>query len=128
MRNDFFGARITVAGLVTGRDIARQLSGLDLGDRVLIPSVMLRRGERVFLDDMTVDELAGALGVPVEPVDCTGEALVRAVFGEAPDETAKKPSTYEMSRLPDGARGVKINAKTDRSHRRQAQRGQKPAF
>ncbi|MBQ8509771.1 MAG: DUF512 domain-containing protein [Clostridia bacterium] len=70
--NDFFGHNITVAGLITGRDLASQLAGKDLGERLLIPSVMLRREGDRFLDDMTVDELAEALGVEVIPTESTG--------------------------------------------------------
>lgn len=63
IRNDFFGEDITVAGLVTGGDIIKQLSGKDLGDLLLIPECMLRAGENVFLDDVTTDELEKTLQV-----------------------------------------------------------------
>ena len=82
IRNDFFGERITVSGLVTGRDLTAQLRGRDLGERLLIPSNMLRSGEQVFLDDMTVAEAEEALGVPVTAVEAEdGFALVDAVLG-----------------------------------------------
>ena len=62
IRNDFFGETITVSGLVTGQDLVRQLkerkkTALNLGDTLLIPSNMLRSGEQVFLDDMTVEDV-----------------------------------------------------------------------
>ena len=60
VRNDFFGEQITVAGLLTGRDLVHQLKGKDLGDRLLLPCSMLRSGEEIFLDDMTVTELKNA--------------------------------------------------------------------
>ena len=63
IRNDFFGERITVAGLITGQDLIAQLKGQDLGDALLLPCSMLRSGEEVFLDDVTVTELSDALQI-----------------------------------------------------------------
>ena len=80
--NDFFGHTIDVAGLVTGRDLIAQLKGKDLGERVLIPSKMLRHGEGVFLDDVTLEEAAEALGVPVVPIGSSGAELLDAMLGE----------------------------------------------
>ena len=80
IKNDFFGHTVTVAGLVTGGDIIAQLEGFDLGSRVLIPRNMLRRGEDVFLDDVTVMELSAALNTPVEVVGVNGAEFLRAVF------------------------------------------------
>ncbi|MCL2589136.1 MAG: DUF512 domain-containing protein, partial [Oscillospiraceae bacterium] len=79
IRNDFFGHEITVAGLVVGTDILAQLKGRDLGERLLIPRSMLRAGEDVFLDDMTVDDLAEGLGVPVIPVDVDGGMFLEVI-------------------------------------------------
>ena len=86
--NRFFGETITVSGLVTGRDLIEQLRGRDLGERLLIPANMLRAGERVFLDDVTVEQVEEALGVPVTAVDAeSGFDLADAILGlpvEAP--------------------------------------------
>ena len=82
IRNDFFGERITVTGLLTGQDIVRQLSGRDLGQTLLISSHMLRSGEDVFLDDMTVTELENALQIPVTIVESDGQSFVDAVIGD----------------------------------------------
>lgn len=77
IRNDFFGETITVSGLVTGRDLIAQLKETNLGQRLLIPSNMLRSGERVFLDDVTVDQVEKELGIPVQIVEAEdGFALV----------------------------------------------------
>ena len=84
--NRFFGETITVSGLITGRDLIDQLRGKELGERLLIPSNMLRAGERVFLDDVTVEQVEEALGVPVCPVDAeSGFDLVDAMFGRSPE-------------------------------------------
>ena len=56
MKNDFFGGSINVTGLLTGQDILKNLKGRDLGDQVLLSTNMLRSGEDVFLDDMTVPQ------------------------------------------------------------------------
>ncbi|MCG8400463.1 MAG: DUF512 domain-containing protein [Firmicutes bacterium] len=69
LKNTFFGHNVTVAGLLTGRDIVNALNGCDLGERLFIPRVMLRNGANTFLDDMDVDELSRRLGVNVIPVD-----------------------------------------------------------
>lgn len=76
LKNNFFGHNVTVAGLLTGRDILDGLSGRDTGHRVFIPSVMLRENETIFLDDMKIEELSRLLGVQVTPVDGP-EELVR---------------------------------------------------
>lgn len=86
--NCFFGETITVSGLITGRDLIEQLKGRALGERLLIPDSMLRAGERIFLDDVTVEQVEEALGVPVTalPAD-SGFDLVDAILGlpvEAP--------------------------------------------
>lgn len=82
IRNRFFGETITVSGLVTGQDLIAQLKGQELGQRLLIPSNMLRAGESVFLDDVTVADVERELGVTVCPVDAeSGFDLVDAMLG-----------------------------------------------
>ncbi len=85
IRNDFFGETITVAGLVTGQDLISQLrerqqAGESLGDVLLIPSNMLRSGEQVFLDDVTVQDVERALGMPVAVIDSGGGDFVEAAL------------------------------------------------
>ena len=79
--NDFFGRTIDVAGLITGRDLIAQLRGRDLGERVYITNRMLRDGESVFLDDVTLEDAEKALGVPVVPMDNGGEELLKVFLG-----------------------------------------------
>ena len=80
IKNNFFGGQVTVAGLITGSDIIKGLKDKPLGQKVLIPDVMLRRGEDVFLDDMTLEELSNQLGIKVVPVAVNGQALVEEVI------------------------------------------------
>ena len=79
--NHFFGETITVSGLLTGKDIAEQLEGVELGDELLIPSSALRAGEDVFLCGMTPEELADRLDVPVSAVGNDGYSFVETVLG-----------------------------------------------
>lgn len=80
IRNDFFGERITVAGLLTGRDIIAQLRGKNLGDMLLLPCNMFRSGEEVFLDDVTLLELKKALQARAYIVKSSGHDLVKALL------------------------------------------------
>ena len=85
IRNDFFGETITVSGLITGQDLIGQLkekkeSGVKLGDTLLIPGNMLRSGEQVFLDDLTVEDARRALEMDVTAVESGGQDLIDAIL------------------------------------------------
>ncbi|MBR4528738.1 MAG: DUF512 domain-containing protein [Lachnospiraceae bacterium] len=79
--NDFFGEKITVTGLITGRDLIAQLSGKELGERLFLPSNMLRAGEDVLLDDVHLTDIEAALGTPVSAFEGSGEGTVAAFLG-----------------------------------------------
>ncbi len=68
LASQYWGQQMTVTGLLTGQDLLAALPGRDLGDRVLIPSVMLKHDEAKFLDDVTLSELAEKLQIPFIPV------------------------------------------------------------
>lgn len=80
VKNNFFGGEITVSGLVTATDIIEQLNGKDLGEELLIPSVMLRDGGDMFLDSITLEELQQKLGIQITPVDNDGFVLVDSIL------------------------------------------------
>ena len=80
IENNFFGENITVAGLITGGDLIAQLRGKPLGDRLLIPSVMLRFENDLFLDDVSVDDVCRELNVELKYVNNDGFEFVEAVF------------------------------------------------
>ena len=82
IRNDFFGERITVTGLLTGQDIMAQLKGEHLGEELLLPINVLRSGERVLLDDYTVEDISSALQVPVNIVKSSGYDFTESLLGE----------------------------------------------
>ena len=77
--NKFFGERVTVAGLLTASDLEGVLAGDDLGDLIIIPSVMLKLGEQIFLDDVMLTELASRLRTPIAAVSGPTE-MVRMVL------------------------------------------------
>ncbi len=80
IKNEFFGESITVSGLVTGGDLIRQLKDVPM-DRLLLPANMLRQEGDLFLDDVSVEQVEEALGVPVTFVQETdGAALFDALF------------------------------------------------
>ena len=76
IENNFFGEKITVAGLITGQDIIAQLKGKPLGDYLLIPSNMLRFERDLFLDDVSVEELERQLGVTVKITEPDGYSFI----------------------------------------------------
>ncbi|MBO5421407.1 MAG: DUF512 domain-containing protein [Clostridia bacterium] len=82
IENKLFGERITVAGLLCGNDIADGLKGKELSDEVLIPSVSLRREGDLFLDDMSVEDLAERINTKVTPVESDGYVLLQRILGE----------------------------------------------
>lgn len=78
--NHFFGEKITVAGLITGKDIKDQLeSDLKVSeyDLALMPASMFRSDEEILLDDVSIDDLKQRFGIPFVKVDCEGEALLQ---------------------------------------------------
>ncbi|MDD6101795.1 MAG: DUF512 domain-containing protein [Clostridiales bacterium] len=80
IKNNFFGGRITVAGLLTGRDISEQLRNMELGEHLLLPENLLRQGEDVLLDDMTVDDIEKTLNIKVRIVKINGKSFVESII------------------------------------------------
>jgi putative radical SAM enzyme (TIGR03279 family) len=64
----YWGQDQVVTGLLTGQDLLDGLIGQDLGDELLLPSVMLRQGQPVFLDDMTLETVQAQIPVPIRVV------------------------------------------------------------
>lgn len=78
IKNNFLGETITVAGLITAGDLIEQLRGMDLGDELLIPRVMLNH-DMIFLDDKTVDDVEKALNIKVVTVENDGFDLINKI-------------------------------------------------
>ena len=81
----YWGQDQVVTGLLTGSDLLEGLQGQDLGERLLLPGVMLRQGEAVFLDDIKLDQLAERLAVPIRIVQGADD-LVAACLGSGKDD------------------------------------------
>ena len=75
----YWGQDQVVTGLLTGEDLLQGLEGLDLGDELLLPSIMLRQGQPVFLDDITLEQLRQSLPVPVRIVHGAADIVAAAV-------------------------------------------------
>ncbi len=89
LRSDYWGQQITVTGLLTGQDILQALSGRDLGDALLLPSLMLKHDEAKFLDDLTVEQLSRQLNLPIRTVQGIEDLLACCVESPSfakPDE------------------------------------------
>ena len=96
IRNDFFGDKITVSGLVTGKDLIHQLHGRDLGDLLLLPNCMFRSGEEVFLDDVSRGDVERALGVPTLIIKNDARSFMHALSGNlTDDDISLKHGEYE---------------------------------
>ncbi len=81
VKNEFFGGGVNVSGLVTGSDIIRTLSGEPKFDELFMPDSMLRDGEDIFLDDITLSELSEKLGMKITPVINDGYEFVEKITG-----------------------------------------------
>jgi NifB/MoaA-like Fe-S oxidoreductase len=79
IKNRLFGESVTVTGLIGGRDIIAGLQGADLGEALLIPAVMLKEGEGIFLDNLTPKELSAALKIPVVVFDGTPAGVYKTL-------------------------------------------------
>lgn len=81
IKNDFYGHSVTVAGLITGSDLINQLKDKELNGLLLIPEVMLKDGDNLFLDNVTIEDVERALDVNVDTVSADGADLVNKIIG-----------------------------------------------
>jgi putative radical SAM enzyme (TIGR03279 family) len=81
VKNTYFGDNVTVAGLITGGDIIKQLKGKQLGSELLIPVTMLRSDRDVFLDDVSIYDVEQALGIKVVLVENNGFDFIDKILG-----------------------------------------------
>jgi len=79
VENRLFGERVTVSGLVSGNDIIAALKDREIGRTLLVPDVMLKEGEGIFLDDVSLAGLGKSLGCAVMAFDATPQGLYRAL-------------------------------------------------
>lgn len=82
IKNNFFGGGVNVSGLVTGGDLINQLKGKNIGERLIIPSSMLRFENDLFLDDVSTDDVERELNVELIAVNNNGADLVNAIISK----------------------------------------------
>ncbi len=80
VENLFFGNTVTVAGLLTGRDVIKTLSDvLEQDNILLIPDIVMKEGEHVFLDDVSAQDIEEVLGIKTYVIESTPQGLVKAI-------------------------------------------------
>lgn len=79
LNSQYWGQEITVTGLLTGQDLLAGLPKRDLGDGILLPSLMLKHDDTKFLDDLTVADVSQKLGVPIFPVSGVEELINQCI-------------------------------------------------
>jgi len=82
IKNRFFGDSVTVAGLLTGKDIVKSLIGRLNADVLFIPDVMLKHGSDIFLDDVSLCDLGESLGIKVKSIESTPEGIIKGLKDE----------------------------------------------
>jgi putative radical SAM enzyme (TIGR03279 family) len=85
LNSQYWGQEISVTGLLTGEDLLMGLQEKDLGDGILLPSVMLKHDEAKFLDDRTVAEVADRLQTKIIPVDGIEGLMLTIASGDNPN-------------------------------------------
>lgn len=87
VENNFFGTAVSVTGLVTGTDLLDQLQQTGTTDAVVIPDVMLRQGEELFLDDVLVEAIQQHCNCPVVVIESSPWGLLEGLesLAEGPE-------------------------------------------
>jgi putative radical SAM enzyme (TIGR03279 family) len=75
LRSHYWGQEITVTGLLTGQDLIDGLQNQDLGEAILLPSLMLKHDDTKFLDDLTIEDVSQSLKIPIFPVKDVEELI-----------------------------------------------------
>ena len=79
LNSQYWGQEITVTGLLTGQDLLAGLTDKDLGEGILLPSLMLKHDDTRFLDDLTVEDISIKLNIPIFPVSGVEELIDRCI-------------------------------------------------
>ncbi|WP_244269480.1 DUF512 domain-containing protein [Natronincola ferrireducens] len=82
IKNEYFGGQVSVTGLITATDILKTLKGKDLGENIYIPESMLKSGEEVFLDDMTVEDIEKQLNTKIHICQVKGSDLIDRILNK----------------------------------------------
>lgn len=79
LNSKYWGQEITVTGLLTGQDLLAGLPRKDLGDGILLPSLMLKHDDTKFLDDMSVADVSHQLAISIFPVSGVEELIYQCI-------------------------------------------------
>jgi putative radical SAM enzyme (TIGR03279 family) len=80
VENNFFGTTVTVAGLLTGRDVMKSLhDNTDSYDALLVPDVALKEDEDLFLDDVSLKEIEEVTGLKTVRIESTPQGIIDAI-------------------------------------------------
>ena len=82
VENKFFGPSVTVAGLLTGKDVLKTIVGKTKADCLLVPNVMLKDGSDMFLDNVTLKDIGESLGMHVKAIEPTPDGMLKAITDE----------------------------------------------
>jgi putative radical SAM enzyme (TIGR03279 family) len=89
LNSQYWGQEITVTGLLTGQDLLAGLPPKDLGDGILLPSLMLKHDDTKFLDDLSIADVSSQLKVPIFPISGV-EELINQCIADCWTEKTKK--------------------------------------
>ena len=89
-KNTLFGMPVTVAGLLSGRDILTAVRGKRLGSMLLIPESALNEDEGIFLDNMKISDVEAVVGVPVHAVSAFGDIVDLLIMTGTPVKRTDK--------------------------------------
>jgi putative radical SAM enzyme (TIGR03279 family) len=81
LNSQYWGQEITVTGLLTGQDLLAGLPTKDLGDGILLPSLMLKHDDTKFLDDLSLADVSSQLKVPIFPISGVEELINQCIAG-----------------------------------------------
>lgn len=82
VENNFFGKSVTVTGLLTGRDVIKALhEKTDAYKILIIPDVVLKEGEDIFLDNVSLGDIEEATGLKTVKADSSPQGLIDAISG-----------------------------------------------
>lgn len=101
IKNDYFGEEITVTGLITGRDIKSSIEkakkeGIDIGEYIILPEVMLKEDEDIFLDDTLLVDLQKELDTKIVVSDGTGKGFIKSIINKIPNKKIYKFSSKKI--------------------------------
>jgi putative radical SAM enzyme (TIGR03279 family) len=82
LNSQYWGQEITVTGLLTGQDLITGLSNQDLGDGVLLPTLMLKQDDTKFLDDLTLADVSHQLAIPIFPIKDVAELVKQCLANQ----------------------------------------------